>query len=358
MESLAYTPLREAGNVKLSLIGDHNPEALSYIQDYINIDYEQVSVLKTATRFNVETLPTQRVNNLVNLKRVNDIRHINKFFETVNAELAEGGLYIGCFENKEQRKSRIFNKFSALIAYPFYILDFIWKRMFPKMSLTKQLYFALTKGHNRVLSVPEVLGRLVSCGFEIISYSEVEGITFFTARKVSSPVFDHNPTYGPLISLNRVGKNGKAIKVYKIRTMHPYAEYLQEFVYKQNSIQNGGKFKNDFRITSWGCFLRKFWLDELPMLYNWIKGDLKLIGVRPLSRHYFNLYPEHFQKRRLSYKPGLIPPFYADLPETMGEIFASEKKYMMEYEKNPYLTDTKYFFKSIYNILIKRARSN
>ena len=42
--------------------------------------------------------------------------------------------------------------------------------------------------------------------------------------------FDNNPTYGPFIKLNRVGKNGKIIKVYKLRTMHPYSEYLQKFV--------------------------------------------------------------------------------------------------------------------------------
>ena len=72
--------------------------------------------------------------------------------------------------------------------------------------------------------------------------------------------------------------------------MHPYAEYLQKFVYEKFSLQEGGKFNNDFRVASWGKVFRKLWIDELPMIINFFKGDLKLVGVRPLSNHYLNLY--------------------------------------------------------------------
>lgn len=357
MDSTVH-PVREAKAPSMSLLGGHNSHVASYVKDYLDLEYQQVDVSNTLWRSNVETISDERLYNFINLKPVNDVRRINKFFETVNSELSEGGLYIGCFESKAQRKKRILDKYPLILAYFIYVVDFIWKRMFPKMSFTKKFYFDITNGEDRVLTLPEVLGRLVSCGFEIVNYSKVKDLTYFTVRKVKAPEYDKNPTYGPLIKLNRVGLNGKPIKVYKIRTMHPYSEYLQEFVYRSNSVQKGGKFKNDFRITNWGCFLRKFWLDELPMLYNWFKGDLKLVGVRPISGHYFELYPKRFQQRRLKCKPGLIPPFYADMPETMEEIFASEKKYIMEYEKSPYLTDIKYLFKSLYNIFIKRARSN
>src|SRR5699024_4649309 len=104
--------------------------------------------------------------------------------------------------------------------------------------------------------------------------------------------------------------------------------------------------KDDFRITHWGQIMRKFWLDELPMLFNWVKGDLKLVGVRPLSKHYFGLYPERLQKRRIEHKPGLVPPFYVDLPVSFEQILASEKKYMMAYESHPYSSDIRYLFKS------------
>lgn len=57
--------------------------------------------------------------------------------------------------------------------------------------------------------------------------------------------------------------------------------YLADFCFnrimpKLPGLQKGGKLENDFRMTTWGKFMRKLWLDELPMLYNWIKGDLRL----------------------------------------------------------------------------------
>jgi lipopolysaccharide/colanic/teichoic acid biosynthesis glycosyltransferase len=102
---------------------------------------------------------------------------------------------------------------------------------------------------------------------------------------------------------------------------------------------------------------RKLWIDELPMLINWIKGDLKFVGVRPISMQYLSLYSEGHQERRKNFKPGLLPPFYADLPNTIEEIELSEKRYLDAYEKNPIKTDVRYFFKALNNILIKHKRS-
>jgi len=207
------------------------------------------------------------------------------------------------------------------------------------------------------MSRAEALGRLYSCGFEVLEKKLFSDKLYFVARKVSAPVFDMNPTYGPLISLKRVGKNGKIIHVYKIRTMHPYAEYIQEYVFAKNNFQNGGKFKDDFRISTLGRFMRKLWIDELPMLLNLLIGDLKLVGVRPLSTHFYSLYTKELQERRIKHRPGLIPPFYADMPDTLEEIMASEMRYLDAYEKHPFLTDIKYFRKAVYNIVIKRKRS-
>lgn len=350
---------REAVSNRLPLLLDYDPASISFINSQVESALDELNILATTTPINVQFLTHNKTDNFVNLKPVNDVQYLNKFFETVNSKLEDDGIFLGCFESKEQRKRRIFEKYPGIFAYLFYYLfDFVWKRVFPKVVGLRKIYFGLTKGHNRVITVPEVLGRLISCGFEICDFQEKDNRTYFCARKVDTPEFDEHPTYGPLISLDRVGLNGEQIRVYKMRTMHPYSEYLQQFIYEQNDLQEGGKFKDDFRITSWGKIMRKFWIDELPMLYNWIKGDLKLVGVRPLSKHYFELYPEQLQYRRLQYKPGLIPPFYADLPSTFDEILASEKKYMMEYEKHPFITDIKYFVISLYNIFIKRARSN
>ncbi|MDB4534745.1 sugar transferase, partial [Vicingaceae bacterium] len=155
-----------------------------------------------------------------------------------------------------------------------------------------------------------------------------------------------------------VGKSGKLIKVYKIRTMHPYAEYLQNYIYKINHLQDGGKFKNDFRITSWGKFLRRFWIDEIPMLINLIKGELKFVGVRPLSVQYLSLYTNELIEKRKEIKPGLVPPYYADMPKSLEQIMASEMRYINAYKLHPFFTDIKYFFKASSNIIINKARSN
>ncbi len=178
------------------------------------------------------------------------------------------------------------------------------------------------------------------------------------AEKISEPVNGVNQVYGVLIALNRIGKGGRPFKVYKLRTMHPYSEYLQEYVYDLYELQEGGKFRNDFRITTWGAFCRKVWLDELPMLINLFSGDMKIVGVRPLSRQYFELYSEEMQERRIKYKPGLLPPYYADMPANLDEIQESERRYLDAWDRRPLLTDMKYFFRSVWNILFRHARSN
>ena len=294
---------------------------------------------------------------LGNLERLNNIRQINKFLEKANSSLQYGDYLVVCAETKNVRRTRILNKFPKFISRPYYGLDFLLNRVFPKWRLTRKLYFSITKGRNRALSFTETLGRLYSCGFKVINHVRIGYETFFIAQKIDEPAYDMQPTYGTLVGLNRVGYKGKTMKVYKVRTMHPYSEAIQDYMYETNNLQEGGKIKNDFRVTSWGKIFRKLWIDELPMIWNLLKGEMKLVGVRPLSKHYFQLYPEDMQNLRVSVKPGLVPPFYADLPDTIDEIVESERKYIESYHKSPIKTDIKYFFKAMYNIFIKRARS-
>jgi lipopolysaccharide/colanic/teichoic acid biosynthesis glycosyltransferase len=151
---------------------------------------------------------------------------------------------------------------------------------------------------------------------------------------------------------------GKPIKVYKMRTMHPYSEYLQAYIHDKNNLKAGGKFYKDIRITSIGHIMRKYWIDELPMFLNLFKGEMKLVGVRPLSVHYFNLYSKELQEKRIKHKPGLLPPFYADLPQTLDEIQESEMKYLLACEeKGVFITDIRYLFLIIKNIVFNKARS-
>ncbi|MCF8304663.1 MAG: sugar transferase [Bacteroidales bacterium] len=340
------------------IIKESGKKVYNFIREFVGLCTTKTLVVSTTTRFNIENQPQEQYENIVNLKRINDIRRINKFFEAVNAKLPIGGIFISNAETYSLRKHRILKKYPPVLNWMVYTIDFIIKRVFPKIKFTKKIYFFLTRGNNRVISKAETLGRLYSCGFEILEEKDIDNTLYFVVKKIKQPAFDYHPTYGPLIRLKRVGKNGRVFNVYKMRTMHAYSEYLQPYIFEKNHLQEGGKFDNDFRITTLGKIMRKVWIDELPMLINLAKGDMKIVGVRPLSQHYFDLYTEELKQKRIQYRPGLIPPFYAHMPKTLEEIMDSEMQYLQEYDKHPIKTDVKYFFKAWNNILFNHARSN
>ncbi|KAA3640213.1 MAG: sugar transferase [Bacteroidetes bacterium] len=301
---------------------------------------------------------TPGISCIVCLLRINDIPHINAFFKAVNQHLNRGGLFIGCLETCEDRKNRILtgskwpvNKFN-------YFFDYLRKQVWPKVPLISRSYYSLAGETDRVISAMEAYGRLFSCGFTIKGKQKINDLLFFTAEKKTDPDFKIKPYCGTFICLNRVGKNGKKVKIYKLRTMYPYSEFIQEYIFKENGLGEGCKFKNDPRITPLGRYLRKYWIDELPMLYNLAKGDVKVFGVRPLSPHYFSLYSEEYKTYRSQFKPGLIPPLYVEIPETIEDVMKIEKRYLEAYEKSPLLTDLKYTFRAFYNIFIKCVRSH
>ena len=343
---------------KETIISQAGENAYKYICEQINGYRFRNLVLDTSFPFNITAQPPEYYHCVINLRCINDFKRINKFFEAVNGILPQHGLYINCVQTNGQVKRHILKKYPPVLNGVYYFFWFVFKRVFPKIPVAKKFYFWVTNGYHRAISRAEALGRLYSCGFEVLDEREVDGKLFFTARKIREPFFDYRPTYGVLIRLKRVGKNGKNIFVYKMRTMHPYSEYLQDYVYQKHSLQDGGKFSNDFRVSTIGRLMRKLWIDELPMLLNLLRGDLKIVGVRPLSHHYLELYDEDMRARRIRYRPGLVPPFYADMPKTLEEIQASEKRYFDAYDKHPLWTDFRYFWKAMYNIVVKRARSN
>lgn len=317
----------------------------------------QFNILPESTSRELSSIPVSYKKPTAEHPSLNELRRINKYLEAQNEKMVNEETTIFFLETMENRKKRLLERAHIVFTYPLYTIDFIFHRFFPKWKPTQQLYFNLTNGKNRVISLAEALGRIYSCGFTVLNTKEDKGITYIKTKKTGLPKFDLHPTYGPFIRLNRIGLHGKHLKVLKMRTMHPYSEYIQGYLYEKNQLAAGGKIENDFRITTWGKWMRALWIDELPMVWNMLKGELKIVGVRPLSLQYFNLYPKEMQQLRIQVKPGLIPPFYADLPSTLEEIIASEKRYIEAYQKNPFSTDVRYFFKAIYNIVIKNARS-
>ena len=323
----------------------------------ISIHKKDSMVLNTHTLYNLETVKPGSQYFFMNLHRVNDFRYLKQYFIQVNGNLKFGGYFVGCVQSINVRYNYFFKKYKYPLAVILYTIDLFFNRVIPKLPLLKVLYFAITKGRNRALSKAETLGRLQYYGFKVTAVKELYDRLYFITRKVGEPSKDTNPSYGPFIKMRRVGKDGEIIYIYKFRTMHPYSEYLQKYIHEQNELEDGGKFIDDFRITGWGKFLRKLWIDELPQIISWIRGDLSLVGVRALSFHYFDLYPKDMQKLRVQFKPGLIPPYYADMPKNFDEIIESERHYLLKRKKRPICTQFEYFYKVLWNILVEGARS-
>lgn len=112
---------------------------------------------------------------------------------------------------------------------------------------------------------------------------------------------------GPVFFMQeRVGFNRKPFRMYKFRTMHDRAEELQAQIEEFNESGEGlFKIKNDPRITWVGRILRRFSIDEFPQLINVVKGEMALVGPRPLPRRDFENYYEEWHYGRHSGLPGL-----------------------------------------------------
>lgn len=118
-------------------------------------------------------------------------------------------------------------------------------------------------------------------------------------------VFIECPTVSPIFVQDRVGKNGKVFRFYKFRSMVPDAENKLESLLHQNEMSGHAfKIKNDPRITKVGKFLRKTSIDELPQLFNVIKGDMSIVGPRPALPREVKKYSE-YELQRFYVTPGL-----------------------------------------------------
>lgn len=111
---------------------------------------------------------------------------------------------------------------------------------------------------------------------------------------------------GPIFfSQKRVGKNGQLFDMYKFRSMVVNAEELKEKLANQNEMSGPMfKMKDDPRVTKVGKFIRKTSLDELPQLWNVLKGDMSLVGPRPSLPKEVKQF-EKWMYKRLTVKPGL-----------------------------------------------------
>jgi exopolysaccharide biosynthesis polyprenyl glycosylphosphotransferase len=161
---------------------------------------------------------------------------------------------------------------------------------------------------------------------------------------------------GPAIfKQRRVGLHGRQFYIYKFRTMVTNAEELKAKLMAQNESDGPTfKIKKDPRITPIGGFLRKTSIDELPQLFNVLRGEMSLIGPRPPLASEVAEY-EDWQLRRLSVKPGITCTWQI-IPDRNNVVFEKWMKLDIEYiEKWSLKEDFLLFFKTIKSVIINRG---
>ena len=154
---------------------------------------------------------------------------------------------------------------------------------------------------------------------------------------------------GPMIYVSkRVGKNGKVFNFYKFRSMYKDAEQKLQELLDKNEIPGGVMFKmkDDPRITPFGRFIRKTSLDELPQLFNILKGDMSIVGPRPCTVREFDLYDEK-SKKRLLVPQGLTGEWQVSgrSNKTFDEMIDLDLNYIQN--KRGFFYDIKIIFKTV-----------
>lgn len=173
-------------------------------------------------------------------------------------------------------------------------------------------------------------------------------IGFLVKREDGGNVF-----YGHL----RVGQNGKKIRVYKFRSMKMKVTNLEKLLTKEQLEQYKREFKidNDPRITKIGNFIRKTSIDELPQLLNILKGDISIVGPRPIVEKETEVYGDEIAKF-LSVKPGLTGYWQAYARNNATYESGERQKMEMYYvDNNSLWLDIKILFKTVESVLKKEG---
>lgn len=192
------------------------------------------------------------------------------------------------------------------------------------------------------LRVYEICKRtidIIGAGLGLILLSPIIAVVACAVKFTSKgPVF---------FSQKRVGKNGELFEMYKFRSMVVNAEELKENLEEQNEMSGPMfKIKDDPRITKVGKFIRKTSIDELPQLWNILKGDMSLVGPRPSLPKEVEQF-DNWMFKRLSVRPGLT--CYWQVSGRNNIDFEDWMKLDVKYvEERNFWIDIKLIFKTVF----------
>ncbi len=159
----------------------------------------------------------------------------------------------------------------------------------------------ITHSPGSVEGWPIVVKRILDC-----TISSILITLLFPALPIVAILIKLTSPGPVLFTQKRLGLNKRHFNVYKFRTMVLDAEKRMREIEHLNEVSGPVfKVKNDPRITPTGKFLRKTSIDELPQLFNVLKGDMSLVGPRPLPVRDYEGFNEDWQRRRFSVKPGI-----------------------------------------------------
>ncbi len=162
-----------------------------------------------------------------------------------------------------------------------------------------------------------------------------------------------------------LGQDGKPFNMYKIRTMYKGSESKFGEIGDLLGQDPLGKFPNDPRIIPIvGQILRAYWLDETPQIFNIIRGDMDLVGVRPrtddewnkVMREY-NINEDH-RRMVLQFRPGWMGVNYSEKIRDYKDALEIEREYCKKKKENPEKTDRIYRDKILRNIILGGLRSS
>lgn len=345
--------------LKNFILIESGEKVLNFVSEQVPLHIDRTILLSSSsdTAYEISSSNSWQIRTIIDLGVINYKNDLDTYFKLINSTLPDAGIYIGCVESIKERKQRFENKYPKYISQIAWLSDFIINRVFPKLSITNSIYAFFSKNKYHVVSKAEVLGRLGHAGFEIIGHEEANNLLYFSVIKTSEPVNEKKVSRGLLLKMSRISKDGKIIGVYKVRTMHPYSQYIQDYVVKMNGYNEVGKPNCDFRITSWSRILRKLHIDELPQLLNVLKGELNIVGVRPLTKFGFESLPLDLQEERIKYKPGCIPPNVSLGLKGFDGVIKAERIYLRDRKRYGFLINFKYFWMAIYNMVRKRNMS-